>query len=284
MFAVDLLGFPSENKIRMKNFFDAIKFFIFFYIVFLGIMYIFQRKFIYFPSKTKPMLGSLSGIYTEVQTQTKDQLTLTHWYAKQGQPHIVVFHGNAGNIENRGHRFKFLVDQGYSLLLVSYRGYGTNPGQPTEKDLISDSALVLEWLFKQEGISSKDVVFFGESLGSGVAVALATQYPIKGLIFDGAFSSLAEVGQSAYPFLPAKWLTKDSWNSKSRIKKVQSPSLFIHSKKDSVVPFRFGQKLFQAANEPKKHIWLEHSGHNDNLETGSVRKSIIDFLQSIFQP
>ena len=79
---------------------------------------------------------------------------------KKGRPHIVVFHGNAGNIESRGHRFKFLVDENYSVLLVSYRGYGVNPGKPTERDLISDSALALEWLFKQEGITSKDVVSF----------------------------------------------------------------------------------------------------------------------------
>ena len=266
----------------MSSFLYAIKFFILFYIVFLGIMYVFQRKFIYFPLKIRPSLGSLGGIYTEVQTQTEDQLTLTHWYAKQGRSHIVVLHGNAGNIESRAYRFKFLVDQGYSVLLVSYRGYGDNLGQPTELDLISDSALVLEWLFKQEGVSSEDVVLFGESLGSGVAIALADQYPVKGLIFDGAYSSMAEVGQSAYPFLPVRWLLKDTWDSKSRIQKVQSPTLFIHSKKDSVVPFRFGQKLFQAAKEPKRYIWLEHSGHNDNLEIESVRKSIFDFLQFIF--
>ena len=251
------------------------------YVVLVGIMYVFQRKFIYFPSKVRPTLGGFSEIYTEIQTQTKDQLMLTHWYAKQGRPYIVVLHGNAGNITNRAYRFQFLIDKGYSVLLVSYRGYGANPGQPTESDLISDSSLVLEWLLKQEGISSKDVVLFGESLGSGVAIALAAQYPVKGLIFDGAHSSIAEVGQSAYPFIPVRWLLKDKWNSLSRIQKVKAPTLFIHSKKDSIVPFRYAQKLFQAANEPKKHIWLEHSGHNDNLEVESVRKSIFDFLRSI---
>ncbi len=255
-------------------------FFIFSYVTLIGVAYVLQRKLIYFPLKTRPSLKNLEEIYTEVHVQTKDQLELTHWYARRGQPYIVVFHGNGGNIEGRGYRFKFLVDQGYSVLLASYRGYGDNPGQPTEKDLISDSALVLEWLFKKEGISSKEVVLFGESLGSGVAIALAAQYPVKALIFDGAFSSASDVGQSAYPFLPVQWLMKDRWDSESRIQKVKSPLLFIHSKKDSIVPFRFAHKLFQVANEPKKHIWLEDSGHNTNLEIESVRKSIIDFLQS----
>ena len=254
--------------------------FILSYIAFLGILYVSQRKLIYFPPKVRPSLESFRGVYTEIQTQTKDQLKLTHWYAKQGQPYIIVFHGNASNIEVYAYKFRFLVDKGYSILLISYRGYGDNPGQPTESDLISDSALALEWLLKQEGISSKEVVLYGESLGSGVAVALGTQYPFKGLILDGAFSSLTKVGQSAYPFIPVQWLLKDTWDSKSRIQKVHSPTLFIHSKKDSIIPFRFGQSLFQAANEPKQHIWLEHLGHNENkLEIESVKKVIFDFLQ-----
>lgn len=265
----------------MKFLLDIIIPITFIYTALLGIMYIFQRKFIYFPLKTRPALEVFSTVYKEIHTQTKDQLTLTHWYAKQKAPHIVIFHGNAGNIENRAYRFKFLVDESYSVLLASYRGYGGNPGRPTEKHLISDSIQLLESLFKQEGLSPEDIILFGESLGSGVAVALANKYPVKGLIFDGAFSSLAEVGQSAYPFLPVKWLIKDSWNSQSRIQKVKSPSLFIHSKKDSIVPFRLGQNLFQSANEPKKHLWLENSGHNENLEIESVRKSIIDFIESL---
>lgn len=255
---------------------------IFSYIILLGITYLLQRRLIYFPLKTQPSLVGLKDIYTEVYTQTQDQLKLTHWYAKQGQPYIVVFHGNAGNIEGRGYRFKFLVDQGYSVLLVSYRGYGGNPGQPTEKDIISDSALALEWFFKQEGISPEKTILFGESLGTGVAIALAARYPVKALILDSAYSSIADVGQSAYPFLFVQWLLKDKWDSLSRIQKVQSPLLFIHSKKDSIVPFHFGYKLFQAADAPKRHIWLEESGHNDNLGQETVRKSIIDFLESHF--
>ena len=244
-------------------------------------MYVFQRKLIYLPSKARPSLESFSEIYTDVQTQTKDKLTLTHWYAKKGSPYIVVFHGNAGNIENRAYKFRFLMSEGYSVLLASYRGYGDNPGQPTEQDLIADSSLILEWLFKQEKISAKDVVLLGESLGSGVAVALATQYPVRGLILDGAYSSITDVGQATYPFIPVRRLLKDTWDSEFRIQKVQSPILFIHSKNDSVIPFRFAHKLFQAANKPKKHIWLEHSGHDDNLETESVKKSIVYFLQSL---
>ena len=265
----------------MKLFLYILKISALAYIALLGIMYALQRKLLYVPSKARPSLENFKDVYTEVQTQTRDKLTLTHWYAKRGAPYILVFHGNAGNIESIAYKFRFLADQGYSVLLVSWRGYGGNPGHPTEMDLISDSALALEWLIEEEKIDSKDTVLLGESLGSGTAIALAAEYPVKGLILDGSFSSITDVAQTVYPFIPVRLLLKDTWDSLSRIKKTQSPILFIHSKHDDVLPFRFAQKLFQAANKPKKSIWLDHPGHDDNLSSKFVRKALFDFLQSL---
>lgn len=242
-------------------------------------VYIFQRKFIYFPSKALPSLNALSTVYAQAYTKTSDGLQLLHWYARKGRSVVVVFHGNAGNIEDRGYRFKFLVDQGYSVLLVGYRGYGSNSGYPTEKHLIADSALVVDWLLKEKRFSEKDMVFFGESLGSGVAISLAARYKVGGLIFEGAPSSVMEVGQRIYPFLPIRWLMKDTWNSKSRIKNVKDiPKLFIHARQDPIVPFYLGQRLFHEALEPKKPLWLNRAGHVDNLEL--VQQEVLDFLAS----
>ena len=193
----------------------------------------------------------------------------------------MILHGNAGSIRDRAYKFQFLTDQGFSVLLFSYRGYGQNPGRPAEADIVSDAAMAFEWLLKKEGLTPKDVALLGESLGSGAAIALAAKYPVRGLVFDGSYSSIADVAQSVYPFLPVRWLLKDTWDSLSRIQHVRSPSLFIHSKRDSVLPFRFAEKLFQAAPGPKQSLWLERSDHNDNLESESVRKSIIDFLRSL---
>jgi len=243
-------------------------------------MYVFQRRFIYFPSKPRPSLSALSSVYSEVYTKTADDIQLLHWYARKKAPLIVVFQGNAGSIEDRGYKFKFLADQGYSLLLVGYRGYGSNSGNPTEKDLIEDSFLVMEWLLQTEQWSVRDIVFFGESLGSGVAIPLAVRYKIKGLIFEGAPSSAMEVAQEVYPFLPVRWIMKDTWNSRSRIKGIKdAPKLFIHAKQDSVVPFHLGHRLFNEALEPKKSLWLNRAGHVDNLEL--VHKEVLEFLSSI---
>ena len=241
-------------------------------------VYALQRKLIYFPSKSAPVLGNLSSVYTQVYTQTSDGIQLLHWYARKGDPVIVVFHGNAGNIEDRGSKFKFLADQGYSVLLAGYRGYGSNSGSPAEQDFIADSALLIDWLLKKEGLSAQDIVFFGESLGSGSAIALAVQYKVKSLIFEGAPSSVLDMAQEAYPFLPVRWMLKDSWDSNSRIKNIKdTPKLFIHAKQDSVVPFRWGQKLFNSALEPKRYLWLDRAGHVDNLDL--VQKEVLSFLK-----
>ena len=153
------------------------KLFVLCYLVFLALLYVFQRRLLYFPSKSRPSLESFKDIYKEIQTQTKEGFSLTHWYSKRGSPYIIVFHGNAGNIEDRASIYKFLADQKYSVLLASYRGYGTNSGTPTEKHLVEDSSFVLEWLLKEENILSKEIILFGESLGSGVAVAFS--YPLS---------------------------------------------------------------------------------------------------------
>ena len=249
------------------------------YGIVVWVAYVFQRKLMYFPLKSKLSLDAVNGIYSEIYTRTSDGIRLLHWYVQKENSVIVVFHGNAGNIEERGHKFKFLVDQGYSVLLVGYRGYGPNPGNPKEKDLIEDSALLIDWLLEKVH-SSKNLVFFGESLGSGVAIALALQYNIKGLILEGAPSSAVEMGQEIYPFLPVKRILKDTWDSKTRIQGLEGiPKLFIHARKDSVVPFHLGQKLFDKAPAPKKSLWLNRAGHVDNLDF--AQQDVLEFLRSL---
>jgi len=264
----------------MNFFLSAIKILLIFYLVIVAGMVVFQRKFLYFPSKDKPSLENFKGVYQEIKTQTKDKLQLTHWHAKQGLPYFVILHGNAGNIENRAHKFDFLTDQGHSVLLVSYRGYGDNPGRPTEADLISDSAVALEWLAQKTDLN--EVILIGESLGSGTAIALAAQYPVKGLILDSSYSSVSDVAKTIYPWIPVAWLLKDTWDSLSRIQNVKVPIFFIHAKQDSVLPFRLAKKLFEASPGPKKHLWLEgERGHNDNFVDESTQKALFDFVQSL---
>ena len=246
-------------------------------------LYFYQRKLIYHPSTSTPQLhSSLSQYYTTFQTKTQDGISLTHWLHQspdKKKPWIVVFHGNAGHIESRGYKYQFLAQAGYSILLASYRGYGGNLGQPSESAIIQDSKLLLKELIEKENLSPQNIVLYGESLGSCVAVAMAIEHPVQKMILEGAPSSVLDIGKSVFPFLPVSWILKDTWNSTDRIQKIHKmPLLFIHGKQDHTVPFRFGQKLYQWANPPKTRVWMEHREHNDLLEDASTRQAILQFL------
>lgn len=254
-------------------------------LVLLG-LYFFQRKFIYYPKSSKPQLNpDLSKYYRDIQIQTQDGLSLTHWITVNSKssslPWIVLFHGNAGDLESIGYKYKFLAEEGHRMLLAGYRGYSGNPGSPSELHITQDSLLILKWLMEQENIPSSEIILYGESLGSCVAVAAAAEQPFRKIILEGAPSSVLEVGQKhAFPFLPVRWLLKDTWDSKSKIQRVQSDLFFIHGKKDQTVPFRFGLDLYQSAPSPKKHLWLENKGHNNLLDDLEARKKLLQFLSS----
>ena len=248
-------------------------------LIFFGGSYFWQRKLIYFPDQTKPKLNENHPYpWKEVKTTVKDQLELNHWWILQKAPIILVFHGNAGNIKDRSFKFNFLIEKGYSVFLAGYRGYGGNPGKPSEEKIIEDAEWIVKWIIENTQYSTNQIILFGESLGSCVSIALAEKYPFKGLIFEGAPSSVLDVGRHHYPFIPVRLFLKDTWDSLSRIKNVRSPLLFIHSRKDKIVPFRFGQKLFNEAPDPKQAVWLEHTGHTDNLDEPAVQKAILNFI------
>ena len=246
-------------------------------------LYFYQRKLIYHPLTSIPQLhSSLSQYYTTFQTQTQDGISLTHWRHQspnKKKSWIIVFHGNAGHIESRGYKYQFLAQAGHSILLASYRGYGGNSGKPSESTIIQDSSLLLRELIKKEKLSPQNIVLYGESLGSCIAIAMAVEYPVQKMILEGAPSSVLDIGKNVFPFLPVSWILKDTWNSTARIQKIHKmPLLFIHGKQDHTVPFRFGQKLYQRASSPKTKIWIENREHNDLLEDSSTRQAILQFL------
>ena len=251
-----------------------------------------QTNVAYWPNKNTPVLNdSLVHSYKEIKIQTKDHLEFTHWYAKKGRLIVVVFHSNAGNIQHRWYKFfnkkstnridkyNFLLSAGHSVLIASYRGYGSNPGTPSENKIIEDSQLILKHLIQNEQFSPKDIILFGESLGSAVAIALAMSYPVRGLILEGAPPSFPEVGKDLFPFLPFESLLKgNTWNSKLRIQSVRSPVFFMHRKKDYMVSYRLGQKLFESAKEPKYFLTCSGVGHINTLKNPYARKSVLQFI------
>ena len=231
-----------------------------------------QRSLMYFPDANLPVPGDVGAPeFQVVSYRTSDALELVSWYrpAKKGFATIVYFQGNGGNISHRIFKTQALIEAGYGLLLVGYRGYGGNPGQPSEDGLYHDARAALAYL-QGQGLPSERLVMLGESLGSGVAVRMATETKFRAIILEAPYTSTVDVGQAAYFFLPVKMLMYDRFPSIDIIGGIQAPLLVIHGERDRIIPTRFGRLLFQAAPQPKEAHFLPGAGHNDLFEHGLV--------------
>src|SRR5262245_35004834 len=234
----------------------------------LALMYIFQRSLMYFPdrSRTPPAAAGLPHA-EEVTLKSADGERLIAWYVppQSDKPLVIYFHGNGGALNLRADRFRWLTGDGFGLLGLSYRGYGGSTGTPTETGMLLDATAAYD--FAVARYPAARIVLWGESLGTGVAVALAAERQVGGLILDAPFTSAADIGAAAYPFLPVRWFIRDSFRSDQRIGRVKAPLLVLHGEQDRVIPIRFGEKLFALANEPKRFVRFplgEHSNLDDH--------------------
>lgn len=236
--------------------------------------FVMQRSLMYAPGTTLPAVPS--G-YTAVTLTTADGYALTSWYAAAAAPGraiIVYFQGNAGTIADRVAKVMPFVADGHGVLLTGYRGYGGNPGAPTERGLLTDARLALKFARAETG-AARPVVLLGESLGSGVAVQLAAEQaegnePVAAVMLEAPFTSAAAVGRAAYPFLPVKLLIKDRFDSLARIAAIGAPLLIVHGERDRVVPIAQGRRLLTAAQAPKTGRFLPGAGHNDLAAHGAI--------------
>jgi uncharacterized protein len=235
-------------------------------------LFFFQRQLLYLPDRTRPELLGLEQLgVREIALSTEDGLSLLAWYlpARPGRPVIAYFHGNGGHIGYRVERLLRFAREGYGVLMTEYRGYGGNPGAPSETGFYADGRAALGFL-DHEAIAATRLVLYGESLGSGVAVELAVQHEIAGLILEAPFTSVAEVAQCHFPYVPASRLVTDRFDSLSRIGKLRAPILVLQGERDRVVPVRFGRALLEAAPEPKEGWFAPEAGHEDLAHYGGL--------------
>jgi uncharacterized protein len=251
------------------------------YLALVGGMYVFQRSMLYVPSDATPSPVA-SGVpeMEVVKLSTTDGLELSSWYrpAEDNRPTIVYFHGNGGHIGYRGAKVRPYLDAGLGVLLVSYRGYGGNPGSPDEEGLYRDGRAAMAFLATKD-VPPERTVIYGESLGTGVAVHIAAEQarasrPVGALVLEAPLSSATDVGAHHYPWAPVRWLMKDRFESKAKIAEVGTPVFIYHGERDRVVPIRFGRALFDAAVDPKESLWIPDAGHA-GLDVDDV---VIDFL------
>ncbi len=244
-------------------------------------LYLGQRWLLYFPDRSTPDPAryGVADALTPVRYDTQDGLTLTGWHrpaARADRATVVYFHGNAGHLGDRADVVRYLWEHGYGVLLAGYRGYGGNPGAPSETGLAADAQAARAWLTGQ-GVPPACIVLYGESLGSGVAVGLASAVPVAAVLLESPFSSIADVGQAHYPIFPVRLLLRDRFDSAARIAEIGAPLLVMHGTADRTVPIRFGRRLFDAAAEPKQAWWVEGGGHVDLHRYGAATV-VLDFL------
>ncbi len=252
------------------------------YGILLGGMFAFQRSLLYFPPNDQPEAATAQASGIEAVTvTTADGLDLVHWYHPPGAPDgpvVVIFHGNAGHIGDRVPKYWPLLQAGLGVFLASYRGYGGNPGRPSEEGLTADALSVMAHLADRE-IASQRIVLYGESLGTGLAIKMAAGQPVAGLILEAPPGSIAELAQSHYWYVPAKWLLLDQWNAIELMDQVAAPLLLMHGDADRVVPVRFGRRVFEAATGPKEALFIEGGGHADLYRFPEVPERVIDFVR-----
>lgn len=251
------------------------------YLAIAAVLYLFQRRLQYFPDtqRISPAAAGLAG-FDEISLATPDGETLLAWHAPapSGKRTIVYFHGNGGALQHRADRARLFRRSGYGMLLLSYRGYGGSTGVPTEKGLAIDALTAIDHLAGL-GVDPSDLIYFGESIGAGVAVPAAVARPPAGVVLEAPFTSALDVAKGVYWWLPVGLLMKDRFESDALIGRVHAPLAIIHGDRDTVVPIGLGHRLYEAANEPKIMIVQEGRGHNTPLDP-EVWRRIESFLAS----
>ncbi len=232
------------------------------YCVVMTLMYVFQRKLMYFPDKT--LLAPVAyNVEAEVRTLiTADNARLVAWEmpAAEGMPTILHMHGNAGNISYRSPVYNAFHAAGYGVLALEWRGYGVSTEIPSEEGFYTDARTAIEYL-KEQGLAESDIILYGESIGTGVAVQMATEIDSQAVILEAPFTSLWKRAQEIHWYMPVKYLVKDRYDNLAKIDQVKAPLIIFHNEVDRIVPSHHGKALYEAANDPKKLEIVDAHGH-----------------------
>ena len=277
------MNFLFDKRSKKMNYLTTILLtFVILYLLIVILTYIFQRNLLYHPKENNYFSDKIAVSIKKVKVTTQDNIDLISWYHNKNSNNyktILFLHGNAGSLENRIHKINNFKNINVNFLLISWRGFNGNQGKPTEKGLYEDARSAVRWL-KSKGINEKNIIIYGESLGTGVAIEIGQNKKFAGIILESPFTSMIAAGKDKYPYLPIKLLLKDKYESDKKIKNIKSPVLIMHGKVDNIVPFYMGKKMYELANEPKYSYFSDYDDHmmeyNENL-----LKVLKEFISSL---
>ncbi len=245
----------------------------------------FERSMIYHPDPNLELSPAAIGLaYNDITLTTSDGIRINSWWipAENSRSTILFCHGNAGNISHRLESIRIFHQLDLNVFIFDYRGYGKSAGSPSEEGTYQDAAAAYDYLREYREISPGRIIIFGRSLGGAVAIELAGEKEAGALICESSFTSAVDMGKIIFSYLPADLLIFDKYDSISKVKELSLPKLFIHSREDDIIPFKQGERLFQAASPPKRFLEIR-GGHNEGfLESEEIyRKAIADFLRDV---
>lgn len=245
------------------------------YLAACGGMFLLQKSLIHQPSReiSAPAAHGMSGVTVD-HIETSDGARLEIWQAaaQVGQPTFVFFHGNGGNLGHRAPLLRALQAEGWGFVALDYRGYGNSSGAPSFAQNVEDARLLMRRLPPGE------IILYGESLGTGIATLMATEYDVSGLILQSAYSSVREATKARYPWLPVNLLLTERYSNIDHIAKVRAPILLIHGDRDGLFPLDMPREIAAAAKVPVTEAYQPGAGHND-LDLGRIIAEIRNFLR-----
>lgn len=243
----------------------------------------FAQRSIVFPAPTRTRTAPGAAGFPQAEehvltTSDGERVIVWHVAAMPGRHVVLYFPGNGDFLAGSVGRFEEITSDGTGLVALSYRGYAGSSGRPSEQGLLRDAEAA--YAFTAALYRAEEIVFWGFSLGSGVAVALAAEHPVEGLILEAPYTSIEDLAAAAYPLLPVRSLLKDRFRSDTRIARVNAPLLVMHGGRDATVPIRFGERLFALAHEPKRFVRFEQ-GEHDNLGSFGAIETARQFINAL---
>lgn len=262
-----------------KNFLKLLVILLFMYIGICATIYFKQSSLLYFPDKAIEEISAYGlGDAQDLVVKSEDGTNIQLWYKKPAlnKQMILYFHGNSYHLGQRSPKFREMIDLGYGFVAPSYHGFGKSEGTPSKQAILEDARTAVKFL-QENGYKTEDVIVIGDSLGSGVAVQMATEYKFKGVFLITPYTSVADRAQEIYWYIPVHYLVRDNFISSDKIDHINAPLLIVHGTKDDVIPHAHSEKLFELAEEPKKLIIYDGKGHA-NLDNREIIKEMTQFL------